>query len=230
MDKTENPPWAFRSRCGRKGCGAVLQYDGPNPLGNIQRLVREHSLHCAGFRPERTDICWRRRPQVLGIAEGDVLDEEVDLSWSREGSSTPSSSESTIETSRPAPVFRRRKRHTSSTSSPSSGGMQTLDETDPPFAKKTARSEAERRRLLETDEWAVKVTPHEVVCRGCSRPIRLDRRSRYYPGLWEKHRDRCEQVAKLQEEVQDAEKSNQSVTGRDLTYMHAGEDSGSSSP
>ncbi|KAJ7223453.1 hypothetical protein GGX14DRAFT_658167, partial [Mycena pura] len=60
--------------------------------------------------------------------------------------------------------------------------------------KKTARKEAERKALLEADPWALMVSATQVVCGGCMQTIRLDARSRYYPGLWEKHRDRCDGV------------------------------------
>ncbi|KAJ7197777.1 hypothetical protein GGX14DRAFT_667562 [Mycena pura] len=60
--------------------------------------------------------------------------------------------------------------------------------------KKTARKEAERKALLEADPWALAVSATCVVCGGCRQIIKLDARSRYYPGLWEKHRDRCDGV------------------------------------
>ncbi|KAJ7223470.1 hypothetical protein GGX14DRAFT_558039 [Mycena pura] len=60
--------------------------------------------------------------------------------------------------------------------------------------KKTARKESERKALLETDPWVLAVSATQVVCAGCRQTIRLDARSRYYPGLWEKHRDRCDGV------------------------------------
>ncbi|KAJ7105970.1 hypothetical protein C8R44DRAFT_329106 [Mycena epipterygia] len=74
--------------------------------------------------------------------------------------------------------------------------------------------------MLERDEWTATVTPHDVVCRGCRRTIKLDRRSRYYPGLWEKHRDRCEHVGRMHAERARAENtaatspSTPSVGGR----------------
>ncbi|KAJ7023165.1 hypothetical protein C8F04DRAFT_1135206 [Mycena alexandri] len=64
----------------------------------------------------------------------------------------------------------------------------------PTLKKKGARTEAQRRAHLEGDAWTTKVAPHYVGCRGCKQIIRLDRRSRYYPGLWEKHRERCNGV------------------------------------
>ncbi|KAJ7197795.1 hypothetical protein GGX14DRAFT_667615 [Mycena pura] len=60
--------------------------------------------------------------------------------------------------------------------------------------KKTARKEAERKALLEADPWALAVSATKVECGGCRQTIKLDARSRYYPGLWEKHRDRCDGV------------------------------------
>ncbi|KAJ7865427.1 hypothetical protein B0H14DRAFT_3442913 [Mycena olivaceomarginata] len=58
---------------------------------------------------------------------------------------------------------------------------QIVDFTSVP--KKTVRSEAESRHALESDSCALKVAPHDVLCAGCHRVIKLDRRSRYYPGL-----------------------------------------------
>ncbi|KAJ7199970.1 hypothetical protein GGX14DRAFT_660956 [Mycena pura] len=73
-------------------------------------------------------------------------------------------------------------------------------------AKKTARKESERKALLEADPWAHAVSATEVVCGGCGQTIKLDARSRYYPGLWQKHRDRCDAVrlrrAALEERMQ----------------------------
>ncbi|KAJ7662618.1 hypothetical protein DFH06DRAFT_1190485 [Mycena polygramma] len=87
----------------------------------------------------------------------------------------------------------------SGASSPYMDGLEGVQFVSPSPGKKTSRTEAERRHALESDEWTVSVFPHEVVCRGCRHTIKLDRRSRYYPGLWEKHRDRCEGVGKMKE-------------------------------
>ncbi|KAF8172940.1 hypothetical protein K438DRAFT_2023581 [Mycena galopus ATCC 62051] len=197
------PPLAFRNQCGRPGCLHIFEYDGPNPLGNIQRLVREHSPLCRGQRPQTTDIFWRRWEHALDSeAMDDMCDEYESVEQFRAGSSTPSSSGSTADDSQ---IDMRDQRSTSRSSSlgsvPSSSAFSV---------KKTARTEAERRRTLETDEWTLRVTPHEVVCRGCRRTIKLDRRSRYYPGLWEKHRDRCESVNKMRQAME-AESPIQSV-------------------
>ncbi|KAJ6520699.1 hypothetical protein DFH09DRAFT_227144 [Mycena vulgaris] len=60
--------------------------------------------------------------------------------------------------------------------------------------KKSAHTEAQRRVALEADPWTMNVEVTKLVCRGCGRTIRLDGRSRYYPGLWWKHREHCERV------------------------------------
>ncbi|KAJ6603036.1 hypothetical protein B0H10DRAFT_2229974 [Mycena sp. CBHHK59/15] len=88
-------------------------------------------------------------------------------------------------------------------SSPSRTGSNTSDPAankERAGGKKSARSEKERRLVLETDEWSVKATAHDVVCRGCENTIKLDRRSRFYPGLWEKHRNRCEGIKRKRRE------------------------------
>ncbi|KAJ7480249.1 hypothetical protein B0H11DRAFT_2193814 [Mycena galericulata] len=57
--------------------------------------------------------------------------------------------------------------------------------------KKTAHTVAERKATLENDVWTGSVEPKRVVCRGCGKTIRLNKRSCYYPGLWLKHRERA---------------------------------------
>jgi hypothetical protein len=71
----------------------------------------------------------------------------------------------------------------------------------PACKKKGARTQAQRRAILNADPWTLSVAPHHVVCRGCKKTIKLDARSLYYPGLWEKHRDRCEGVTNIRVQV-----------------------------
>jgi hypothetical protein len=66
--------------------------------------------------------------------------------------------------------------------------------------KKTAHTEEERKAILENDVYTSGVGVHQVTCRGCGRTIKTDRRSTYYPGLWEKHRERCRGVVKMEDE------------------------------
>ncbi|KAG2143657.1 hypothetical protein DEU56DRAFT_791781 [Suillus clintonianus] len=55
----------------------------------------------------------------------------------------------------------------------------------------------ERRRGLEADPYAYDVTAKTVMCRGCHGLYKLDQRSDYFPLLWNKHRDKCEDVKKM---------------------------------
>ncbi|KAF8071484.1 hypothetical protein FPV67DRAFT_875350 [Lyophyllum atratum] len=64
-------------------------------------------------------------------------------------------------------------------------------------SRKNIMEEAERRRLLEEDIWTAEVQPKQIRCRGCSRWIKLDARSMYYHGFWEKHRDLCQGIKRI---------------------------------
>jgi hypothetical protein len=60
------------------------------------------------------------------------------------------------------------------------------------------KKEDQRKQDLENDEYAEDVQPTSVRCRGCQKAIRLDKRSRYYPGLWTKHRGKCPGIIKIE--------------------------------
>ena len=61
------------------------------------------------------------------------------------------------------------------------------------------RRTLEQRRLeLEQDEYAKNVMTKSVVCGGCHKEISLDKRSKYYPGLWLKHKGKCPSIEKLE--------------------------------
>ncbi|KAJ7736069.1 hypothetical protein B0H14DRAFT_3898587 [Mycena olivaceomarginata] len=51
-------------------------------------------------------------------------------------------------------------------------------------------------RTLNLDEYTLGVTSQHVVCRGCRKTVPLHRRNEYNPGVWRKHRSRCEGVKK----------------------------------
>lgn len=59
------------------------------------------------------------------------------------------------------------------------------------------KTEEQRKRELEEDEFTANVTVTRVTCVGCGKQISLDKRSRYYPGLWVKHRNKCPDVERL---------------------------------
>ncbi|KAH0836885.1 hypothetical protein J3R83DRAFT_8686 [Lanmaoa asiatica] len=61
------------------------------------------------------------------------------------------------------------------------------------------RRTLEQRKLeLEQDEYAKSITTKSVLCGGCRKEISLDKRSKYYPGLWRKHRGKCPDIEKLE--------------------------------
>jgi hypothetical protein len=65
-------------------------------------------------------------------------------------------------------------------------------------SSKRRQTEDERKETLEIDEYTDHVQPTSVRCRGCDKVICLDKRSRYYPGLWVKHRGKCRGILKLE--------------------------------
>ncbi|KAG2338405.1 hypothetical protein BDR05DRAFT_969228, partial [Suillus weaverae] len=60
------------------------------------------------------------------------------------------------------------------------------------------KSEDERKQELENDEYTEDVQPTSVRCCGCQKVISLDKRRRYYPGLWDKHRGKCPGILKIE--------------------------------
>ncbi|KAG1852148.1 hypothetical protein DFJ58DRAFT_630219, partial [Suillus subalutaceus] len=60
------------------------------------------------------------------------------------------------------------------------------------------RKEDHRKQELENDKYTEDVQPTSVRCRGCQKAISLDKRSRYYPGLWVKHRSKCPGILELE--------------------------------
>lgn len=79
--------------------------------------------------------------------------------------------------------------------------------------RKQKKREARRKRKLEDDEYTYSVRPTSVRCHGCKKEIRLDKRSRYYPGLWTKHRRKCRGIQKIEKD-----KLDKPVTRRDSIY------------
>ncbi|KAJ6613881.1 hypothetical protein B0H10DRAFT_196646 [Mycena sp. CBHHK59/15] len=182
------PLASFRNPCGRRGCGHIFEYEGTNPLDGISELVNAHRPYCPGRRVRGTHALGDRPSQTVPQIREQFRDMDEDLSDDddEEGDDDDEGSHAGPSHSRSSPPRQ-----------PSPRGTPSTDASVARSGKKSARTEAERRATLEDDQWTLSVTAHDVVCRGCRRTIKLDRRSRYYPGLWEKHRDRCENVNKL---------------------------------
>lgn len=124
--------------------------------------------------------------------------------WDREPSATPS--DATPETPEPPRTRRRDSRCNALTEQRSLTGAirntrsangHASTSAEPQPRRKNTMDERERKRMLEEDEWTGSVETHSVVCMGCKRKVSLDKRSRYYPGLWTKHRGKCMEIKRL---------------------------------
>lgn len=65
----------------------------------------------------------------------------------------------------------------------------------PTSKKRTKTSVVIRKDILEQDCWAKKIEPHQVVCVGCAKTIKLDKKTDYDTRPWEKHKAVCAQVS-----------------------------------
>ncbi|KAJ7134107.1 hypothetical protein C8R46DRAFT_1235293 [Mycena filopes] len=213
------PPLAskstFMNPCGRLGCAHVFEYAGGSPFKDLANLVARHAPYCTGYNSSATQQCeteWQPSQKVVeGIvnptAEIIAIDFVQDRAYyeapHRVSDTDDSDGSSAASINTPAA---RRKNNSKTKAKKSTKayadawensvtfttiGIAALPTPGPPKAKKTARSEAQRRAHLNRDAWAKEVHPDKILCRGCKREIKLDGRSRYYPGLWEKHRLRC---------------------------------------
>ncbi|KAF7340502.1 hypothetical protein MSAN_02121600 [Mycena sanguinolenta] len=167
---------AFRSKCSRRGCGYVFEYDGPNPLGNIQRLVRRHSPMCRGLKAETTQLlrrCWCRGPP-----DSDAMCVNEDMETIRGGydarhmkmKRTFRAASSETEPSLPRSATNTRSLSPSASSQPSlrTCTTRTVRHASPFAPKKSARSEAERRLALESDPCALRGNAARRPLRGLS--------------------------------------------------------------
>ncbi|KAJ7775341.1 hypothetical protein B0H16DRAFT_1712923 [Mycena metata] len=206
------PALTFKNPCGRAGCDHVLEYAGTNPFQKLANLVAAHTPHCTGHKNSGTVSCeteWQPSEKVLqavltddmyynfgGFATEVTQDRAFNeapqpIQWPSYDESDTDDAMSVDSVSSPGG----RKRRARTSKPRSAGGLDfTAFTLEAPHKKKGARTEAQRRALLKGDVWTKKVRPHSVDCRGCKQTIKLDGRSRYYPGLWEKHRERCNGV------------------------------------
>ncbi|KAF8553013.1 hypothetical protein OG21DRAFT_1311714 [Imleria badia] len=101
------------------------------------------------------------------------------------------------DTAIPLPPPTAQEQSSSSNSAAESVGSPIIPWTSTGCERK--RRTLEQRKLeLEQDEYAENITTKSVVCRGCHKEISLDKRSKYYPGLWLKHRSKCLRIEKFE--------------------------------
>ncbi|KAI6041869.1 hypothetical protein EDC04DRAFT_2545110, partial [Pisolithus marmoratus] len=162
-----------RIPCGR--CKAVIQHDSRAPWSVVNKLVSMHWEACPGSPhvllgklPPPTS---GTHPIPLGPSTSSIV-----------SSATPA----TQGTSKRNDDQRNFSGPTRNTSSTTAAGWE-----------RKRKTEEQRKRELEEDEFTTNVTVTSVTCVGCNKSISLDKRSRYYPGLWVKHRNKCPDVQRL---------------------------------
>ncbi|KAI6112555.1 hypothetical protein F5141DRAFT_732169 [Pisolithus sp. B1] len=165
-----------RIPCGR--CKAVIQHDSRAPWSVVNKLVTMHWEACPGS------------PHVL-LAKLPPLNSGIQPtpfgpSTSPIAFSTTPAHNTTQSTSKRNDSQREFSGPTRNPSSTTAAGWE-----------RKRKTEEQRKRELEEDEYTADVTVTSVTCVGCGKQISLDKRSRYYPGLWVKHRNKCPDVEKL---------------------------------
>ncbi|KIL58894.1 hypothetical protein M378DRAFT_170083 [Amanita muscaria Koide BX008] len=63
--------------------------------------------------------------------------------------------------------------------------------------KKRDERAKKRRTVFQQDPWAALVEPTQVRCGACGTLIQLDKRRKFYPGLWNNHRARCPGIDRI---------------------------------
>ncbi|KAJ6477030.1 hypothetical protein C8R45DRAFT_369017 [Mycena sanguinolenta] len=239
---TPAQPFELHKACTRRGCGHIFSYDayGPDPLGEIQWLVREHSRVCQGKRAE-TSVLWhrerastssytriltpspskRRRIRPVNLPTSPPSPSLAVFVSSLAASDPPPPRlpppptwPITIATlsscPRPLPVRTR-----TTTSNPKSNENQNptptpnlnsslnssiqKPKTQVPrtFSEKSVSA---RRLRLESEPYIARVGERAVKCAGCERTIRLRKKNcaPYDRESWEKHKEKCKGVKRLQ--------------------------------
>ncbi|KAJ6505786.1 hypothetical protein C8R47DRAFT_1102420 [Mycena vitilis] len=201
------------SYCTRRGCAHICKCGGPRPLDELATHPQQRAASCVAAEVSATQDCakdWWPSQAVIELFLNPPDDPALFRNFGqcapplveicgRCGEDHPESNaceaelralEKLTAKNARAPVKRNAARKKPKPK-PRSGLVFTPNATAMNRKKKGARTEAQRRALLLADPWTHEVGPHHVVCGGCSHTISLDKRSRYYPGLWEKHRLRC---------------------------------------
>lgn len=164
--------------CGR--CHAVIQHDSHAPWSVVNKLVNMHWNECPGsphvplahVSPPLSEA----PPPLASLAPSSPLPTPARESGSTNRSLSKKGGGGGREFAGP----------TRTGSSITSAGWE-----------RKRKTEEQRKKELEEDEYAENVTATSVTCIGCRKPISLDKRSRYYPGLWIKHKNKCPDVDRL---------------------------------
>ncbi|KAJ7611539.1 hypothetical protein DFH06DRAFT_1244408 [Mycena polygramma] len=218
--QTDHTELDISSYCTRRGCAHIFKCGGPRPFDDLATLAERHAPSCVAAEVSATHECAKEWWPSQAVVElflnppddpamyrnfGQCAPAPIGANCTRCGQDHPESNacdaelkllEKLTAKNARAPVKRNTKKKSKAARKkpkpkPRSGLVFTANATTLNRKKKGARTEAQRRALLIADPWTLEVEPHHVVCRSCEHTISLDKRSRYYPGLWEKHRLRC---------------------------------------
>jgi len=166
--------------CGR--CHAVIQHDSRAPWSVVNKLVNMHWDACPG------------KPHVsLGQIPPPLSEAPPPLSSLAPSSPIPI----------PTPAGESGSTNRSLSKKGGGGGREFAGPTRTSSSITSAgwerkrKTEEQRKKELDEDEYAENVTATSVTCVGCRKQISLDKRSRYYPGLWVKHKNKCPDVDRL---------------------------------
>jgi hypothetical protein len=158
----------YTSNCGRPGCTAVFVYSGKTDWPTVNRLIDEHYHVCTGGIQRLAFSC-----PPSNTYSTPKMPSPPQLAPESLGSDDSYHNNFIIAGHSKQRKSRQRK-------------------------NKRNKKEGERKEYLENDEYTANVRPRSVKCRGCGKVIRLDKRSRYYPGLWDKHRGKCPAILRLE--------------------------------
>ncbi|KAI5987124.1 hypothetical protein EDD15DRAFT_1511764 [Pisolithus albus] len=173
-----------RIPCGR--CKAVIQHDSRAPWSVVSRLVAMHWEACPGSPHV---LLTKLPPLTLGIQPTPPRPTTPPIALSAAPAHNTTQSVS--------------KRNDSQRDF--SGPTRNPSSTTAAGWERKRKTEEQRKRELEEDEFTADVTVTSVTCVGCGKQISLDKRSRYYPGLWVKHRNKCPDVEKIKRVAKSSE-------------------------
>lgn len=167
--------------CGR--CHAVIQHDSRAPWSVVNKLVNMHWDACPG----KPHVLLAQIPPPLSVSDPSPPSAPLPPPSSIPPPvGGPGSTSQTLSVKKDGDGGREFAGPTRTGPSVTSAGWE-----------RKRKTEEQRKKELEEDEYAEHVTAISVVCVGCRKQISLDKRSRYYPGLWVKHKNKCPDVDRL---------------------------------
>ncbi|KAG1720637.1 hypothetical protein EDB19DRAFT_1775961 [Suillus lakei] len=173
----------YTINCGRPGCPVVFVFEVGTDWYTLSRLISRHNPVCTG-----------------GLYGLDLLHPPSDTHSAQNAPSPPllAPGSSCLHNGNhsapnvPSPPLL----------VPESSGLRNGNHNNEVvvLSSKQRKKEDKRREKLESDQYAGDVRPTSVRCRGCNKDICLDRRSRFYSGLWLKHRGKCPGILRMKQD------------------------------